>query len=161
MFTASDLTEEQKETVKSWVAKGAQMADVQKKLQEDLGFKVTYMDTRFLALDLELEFVKEEEPEPVLEDQPEAAVESFGADDIEHVPAPAGGYQPVSVTVDTVGRPGAMVSGRVSFSDGETGAWMVDNTGRMSLDPDTAGYRPSEIDIQDFQTELRKQMEQM
>jgi hypothetical protein len=64
MFSASQLTEEQKETIYGWVAEGAQMSDVQKHLKEEFDLSVTYMDTRFLSLDLDLQFIKEEEPEP-------------------------------------------------------------------------------------------------
>ena len=61
MFSASQLTEEQKETIYGWVAEGAQMSDVQKHLKEEFDLSVTYMDTRFLSLDLDLQFIKEEE----------------------------------------------------------------------------------------------------
>jgi len=59
------------------------------------------------------------------------------------------------VTMDHLALPGALVSGRVSFSDGETGVWMLDQSGRPGLDPDTAGYRPTAEDIQSFQQQLR------
>ena len=64
MVSVSDLSSEQVEMVKKWVAEGAQMADLQKRLKDDFGFNVTYMDTRFLSLDLALNFqVDEEESE--------------------------------------------------------------------------------------------------
>jgi len=154
MFSASDLTAEQIETIKSWVLEGDQMSDVQRRLKDDLGFNVTYMDTRFLALDLGLEFVSEEEPEPEEEAESlgeEKPVEDLTADDVEFTP----GLQPVSVTVDSVARPGAMVSGTVTFCDGERGTWLIDEQGRPSVDPDTPGYRPSEADLAEFQMQLR------
>ena len=163
MFSASDLTAEQVEVIKGWVSSGDQMSDVQRRLKDDLGFKVTYMDTRFLSLDLGLEYISEQEPvvEPELESpdevpaQPEAAgekpVDQLTADDVEFTP----GLQPVSITVDTVARPGAMVSGTVTFSDGEKGAWLIDNQGQPSIDPDTPGYRPIEADLVEFQMQLR------
>ena len=64
MVSVSDLSSEQVEMVKKWVAEGAQMADLQNRLKDDFGFNVTYMDTRFLSLDLALNFqVDEEESE--------------------------------------------------------------------------------------------------
>jgi len=72
MFSASDLSEEQVGMIRSWVSEGAQMADVQKRLMDDFGLNVTYMDTRFLSLDLELEYIVEEKPEPEPEPEPEA-----------------------------------------------------------------------------------------
>jgi hypothetical protein len=49
-----------------------------------------------------------------------------------------------------------MFSGKVRFSDGENALWYVDETGRLGLDPDTTGYRPSQEDIIAFQAELKK-----
>lgn len=73
MFSASDLSKDQIEIIKGWVAEGAQMADVQKRLKNDFGFNVTYMDTRFLSLDLELDFqVEEKESEQLAPDDNES-----------------------------------------------------------------------------------------
>jgi hypothetical protein len=37
---------------------------------------------------------------------------------------------------------------------------MLDQTGRPGLDPDTAGYRPSQEDIMEFQVQLRALIQQ-
>lgn len=148
MFSASDLSEDQVEAVRGWVAQGARMADVQKKLTEEFGFKVTYMDTRFLALDLELEFAKDEE---VKTEDPAASVL---VEDPAMPEFPAG-IGEVDATVDRVARPGAMVSGTVTFSDGMKGRWLIDEMGRPSIDPDQAGYQPTEDDLEAFQEKLR------
>lgn len=162
MFSASQLSEEQKEQINAWVADGAQLADVQKHLVEDFGFSVTYMDTRFLALDLDLQFISEVEEavEKEAAAEPAAQLDSVANSD-QGVPPEAqeGGFQPVTATVDTVARPGAMVSGAVSFSDGEKGRWMIDEMGRPSIDPDTPGYQPVESDLVDFQNKLRDLLE--
>lgn len=115
------------------------MSDLQRRLKEEFGIGITYMDTRMLVLDLGLELV--EPPKP-------AAIKAEPAP----APVPTGA---VSVTMDHLALPGAMVSGRVTFSDGETGVWMVDQSGRPGLDPDTAGYRPTQEDIIAFQNQLR------
>ena len=65
----------------------------------------------------------------------------------------------MSVTLDEVTRPGAAVSGRIVFSDGEQGMWMIDQMGRPGLDTDTPGYRPSEEDLMAFEKELRRLLE--
>lgn len=147
MFSVSDLTEDQIEAIRAWVAGGAQMAEVQKKLNEEFGFKVTYMDTRFLALDLGLEFATQEEPES---DKPTETT-LVGEGD---VPEP-GGAGEVSATLDQVARPGAMVSGSVTFSDGMKGIWLIDEMGRPSIDPDQPGYQPTEADVIAFQDKLQ------
>ena len=86
MVNVSDLSSEQVEEVKGWVAGGAQMADVQRRLNEDFGFKATYMDTRFISLDLELDFqVNEGEAKiekvieaPQVEEEPDLEGEKRG-----------------------------------------------------------------------------------
>ena len=150
MVSVSDLSSEQVEMVKGWVAEGAQMADVQRRLKDDFGFNVTYMDTRFLSLDLELNFeVNEEEAKaeevieaPQVQEEPDLEGEKRGG----------GG---VSASLDQVARPGSMVSGTVTFSDGMKGLWLIDEMGRPSIDPDQPGYQPSEADLVSFQEELK------
>ena len=41
MVSVSDLSSEQVEMVIGWVAEGAQMADVQRRLKDDFGFNVS------------------------------------------------------------------------------------------------------------------------
>jgi len=120
------------------------MSDLQRHLKEDFGIGITYMDTRMLVLDLGLKL--QESPKPV-EIKPEPAA----------APVPTG---MVSLTMDHLALPGALVSGRVTFSDGETGVWMLDQTGRPGLDPDTAGYRPTQEDLVAFQQQLRTLIQQ-
>ena len=45
------LAPEQTQAVKSWIAAGASIADVQKRLNDEFKVSLTYMDTRFLILD--------------------------------------------------------------------------------------------------------------
>jgi len=139
MFSASKLTPEQIASLKQRAAEGATMSDLQRHLKEDLGISITYMDTRFLILDLGIELIEEPKEAPKPEEEKSA-------------PVPTG---EVTVTMDTLTLPGALVSGKVTFSDGETAIWMLDQTGRPGLDPDTPGYRPSQEDIMEFQIQLR------
>jgi hypothetical protein len=139
MFSVSQLTTEHKTALVRWASEGATMPDLQRCLKAEFGIGITYMETRMLVLDLGLEL--HETPKPV-EKQPEPA----------SPPVPTG---TVSVTMDHLALPGALVSGRVTFSDGETGVWMLDQSGRPGLDPDTAGYRPTPEDISEFQKQLR------
>lgn len=140
MFSASKLTPEQKEALHLWASEGATISDLQSRLKEQFSLSISYMDARFLVLDLGLQLQdkkKEEEKKP---EEPALA------------PLPTG---KVTTTMDHIALPGALVSGRVTFSDGETGIWMLDQTGRPGLDPDKPGYRPSQEDIMEFQTQLR------
>lgn len=147
MISASQLTAEQVETIKGWAEAGEQMAGIQRRLGEEFGLSATYMDTRFLILDLGLELQDEGAGEEPPEPEPEVVAD----------PAATGA---VSVLLDEITKPGAVVSGRITFSDGERGLWWIDSTGRPGMDLDTAGYRPSEPDLMVFETELRRLLEQ-
>lgn len=114
------------------------MSDLQRHITEDFGLAITYMDTRFLILDLGIELIEEPKVAPKLEEK--------------LTPIPTGA---VTTTIDHMTLPGALVSGKVTFSDGETAVWMLDQTGRPGLDPDTVGYQPTKEDILAFQTQLR------
>lgn len=72
--------------------------------------------------------------------------------------APAGTGN-VTVELDRVVRPGAVVSGTVSFSDGTQGKWALDQYGRLMLDTGQPGYKPSAPDVQAFQRELQMQLQ--
>jgi hypothetical protein len=142
MFSPKQLSGEQITAIQSWAAGGAQLPDIQLRMKEDFGFSLTYMDTRFLVLDLGIEIIVEKMEEPAAE--------------IKQAPIPTGA---VSVTMDAIAVPGAIVSGKVVFSDGEAGIWMLDQTGRPALDPDTPGYAPSREDVMEFQKQLRALIE--
>ena len=56
----------QKTEISKWVADGMGLSEVQKKIDDEFGIVMTYMDVRFLVDDLNLTLVDEEEPEPQL-----------------------------------------------------------------------------------------------
>ena len=141
MFSARQLSLEQVESLRRWAEEGASMSDLQRRLKDEYGVGITYMETRMLVLDLGLE----------LKEAPKAA-EPKVAEVVAEKPE---GDGKVTVTMDHLALPGALVSGRVTFSDGETGVWMLDQGGRPGLDPDTPGYRPTQADIMEFQVQLR------
>jgi hypothetical protein len=70
------------------------------------------------------------------------------------IPAPGD----VSVTVDQVTRPGAIVSGKVTFSDGKRADWHLDQTGRLGIATAEPGYKPSQADLMIFQGELQNEL---
>jgi|AntRauTorckE6833_2_1112554.scaffolds.fasta_scaffold55450_2 hypothetical protein len=144
MFSSKQLTEEQIQSIKQWASEGAQLPDIQLRMREQMDLPLTYMDTRFVILDLGIELEKKEEYPAVVEVlEPEQVT-------------PTGQTQ---VTMDTIALPGALVSGKVIFSDGEKAIWKLDQTGRPSLDPNTPGYQPSQEDIVQFQQQLRSLIE--
>ncbi len=159
-MTIMTLNDEQKTAVTAWIEAGTGLSDVQKRLREDFGVALTYMETRFLVDDLKLT-LKEEETESAAPDDRLAPDES-----IPHTPAnaippegmlpPGGAGTSVRVTIDQITKPGALISGKVTFSDDETAHWHLDQMGRLGLDPTTPGYHPTEPDIISFQRELQR-----
>lgn len=147
MISSSQLSDEQKQALARWAEEGASIADLQRRMKDEFSLSATYMDTRFLVLDLGLS-IREAEPDK----ESEEPAEKDPVPEQEPSPSETDG---VSVRVDEIAVPGALVSGKVVFSDGEKAIWMLDQMGRPSLDPDTAGYRPSEEDVMDFQVKLR------
>jgi hypothetical protein len=137
------LTDDQKAAISKWIEQGASLSDIQKRLKEEFQISLTYLETRLLADDLKLAL---KEPERSIEPPPLPTADKTP-------PATPG---KVSVTIDQITRPGAMVSGRTTFSDGQTAEWYLDQAGRLGLNPSTPGYRPSQQDVMDFQIELEK-----
>ncbi|MBK9990882.1 MAG: hypothetical protein IPP19_09155 [Verrucomicrobia bacterium] len=92
---------------------------------------------------------RDEAPLPGEEELPEDA-------DLDEALPPAGIPSNLSVSVDAVTLlPGALASGTVTFSDGVSGKWIVDNQGRPGFtEISQPGYRPSAADAQAFMQEL-------
>ena len=144
------LTQEQKDQIGKWVAGGMGLSDVQKKIKEDFGIAMLYMDVRLLVLEIGAQVKDKEEPKKIVPPPDEVPVGEEG-----ELP-PSG----IDVVLDKLVVPGAMVSGQVRFSDGEKARWMIDNQGRFGLDVSTPGYKPSESDLQEFQVQLRTMLKQ-
>jgi hypothetical protein len=143
------LTPEQISKVSAWVAEGATLSQIQERLSTQLEVPMTYMDVRFLVDDLNLALVEKEEPKPVEEPAAEAAPAEAAA-----AAETTQGAGVVTVEVDTIAQPHAMVSGHVTFSDGEKADWYIDHQGRPGMAARTPGYRPTPQDITDFQAKL-------
>ncbi|HLP26521.1 MAG TPA: hypothetical protein VK477_12645 [Acidobacteriota bacterium] len=91
------------------------------------------------------------------DDEDELHADEFPEEEpMPEAPAGAGG---VTVDLDRVVRPGFAMSGTVSFSDGVSGKWALDQYGRLMLDTGQPGYKPSAPDVQAFQRELQMQLQ--
>ncbi len=150
-----NLSDEQKQTVARRLEEGDSIADIQKLINEDFGIAMTYMEARFLLDDLNLDLKPEEKP---AESEDSNMAANATTDLVDDSPELVGDGA-VSVEVDRIKRPGAALSGSVTFSDGVTATWTVDPYGRLALDPSKEGYQPSEDDLQTFQVELQKQLQ--
>lgn len=155
-----ELTDQQKTTVAAWVREKCGLSEIQRRLTSEFGLRPTFMDVRFLILDLGLELYDESAARKVEEKKAEEKLtpddEEIPADDSEDpMPDGVGG---VSVEVDRLIKPGSLVSGSVCFSDGVKAAWMLDQMGRLSLEAQQPGYRPSPEDIEGFQRALQHEI---
>ena len=167
-----NLDEAQKKKVTEWIAQGLKLSEIQKRLGDELGLHLTYMEARLLVDDLKLMPKDTERPKPLElsgkpADQgtsaPVAGLEP-GEETAELLPEgelPKAGAVKVKVKVDQIAQPGAVVSGSVTFSDGNTADWYFDQAGRLGLLPQQPGYRPSAPDLQQFQAALDGELSKM
>ena len=159
-----NLDDAQKSRVAAWIKEGLKLSDIQKRLAEELHLHLTYMEVRLLVDDLKL-VPKDIEPAKTLEvgNKPlgAAAAAPLGGKPIQPKSSkeqPAAMTAGVSVVVDQIARPGAVVSGSVTFSDGNKAEWYLDQLGRLGVVPKQQGYKPSPADVQEFQTELQNEL---
>ena len=150
-----NLDETQRQTVTKWISEGAKLSEIQNRLLSEFKLKFTYMEVRFLVDDLKL---TPKDPEPPKVVAPPAADPAKLT--AEKNPAPEGTLPAsgVSVSVDQITKPGAMISGTVKFSDGQIADWYLDQTGRLGVVPKQTGYKPSAADVQDFQLALQQEV---
>jgi len=148
-----NLDEAQRKKVAEWIAAGAKLSEIQTRLAAELNVKLTYMEVRMLVDDLKLT-PKDPELPKVVAPSPEATKPA--AEKPPATPATIAGG--VSVTVDKLTRPGSIVSGQVTFSDGQAADWYLDQTGRLGVVPKQPGYKPTAADVQQFQVALQSEL---
>lgn len=154
-----NLDETQRQTVTKWISEGAKLSEIQNRLLSEFKLKFTYMEVRFLVDDLKLT-PKDPEPPKVVVPPVAAPAANPAKLSVEKNPAPEGtlSASAVSVSVDQIAKPGAIVSGKVTFSDGQIADWYLDQTGRLGVVPKQAGYKPSAADVQEFQIALQQEV---
>lgn len=159
--------------VKKFVAQklheGVKLTDIQTMLVDELGCKMTFLELRLLASELEdvdwSQFdPRENKPEEAAPEAPDAAEENINesssdaaeaAEAEEAAPAAAAGT--TTVELSRLSRPGALAHGTVTFASGASAEWLVDQMGRLGLDK--VSGQPTEEDIVEFQKELHKLFE--
>ena len=156
-----NLTDQQKETVKKWVAEGKGVSEIQRLLSSEFGIDMMYIDVRFLIDDIGAQIPSSgenaadsaQEASPVDAEGPQSGSAGENEAQAEKPGESSGG---VRVTVSPIQRPGAVMSGDVVFSDGGMAEWVLDNSGRLGLNPSTPGYTPPQSDLPDFPQNLRE-----
>lgn len=151
--------------VKQFVAKklheGVKLSDIQTMLVDELDCKMTFLDLRLLAAELEdvdwSQFDPQEKKQKT-ETSPASASAAADSVDAADTTVPEDG-EPAATGTTTVelsrlARPGAMAHGTVNFGSGASAEWLIDEMGRLGLDK--VSGQPTENDIAEFQNELRK-----
>ena len=165
-----------KEFIAQKVPEGYSLSKIQDMLKEQ-GVRITFMELRLLASEIEETVWKQNDKETAPAPQPEQAISGTSADDLpeamnesesEFQPAPAPSPVPAdtqaeapaaprgktTVELSKIARPGAAASGSVKFGSGVTAEWLIDQFGRLSLDNPSG--KPDQQDIKEFQMELQK-----
>lgn len=155
-----NLDESQRSKVSEWVKQGLKLSEIQNRMASELGARLTYMEVRLLVDDLKLtpKDVEPTKPTHAFVGPPAGAAP---APDTKAGAAPAkppGSAGGVAVSVDQLARPGALVSGKVTFKDGNRAEWYLDQAGRLGLVPEKAGYRPPATEVQEFQMILENEL---
>jgi hypothetical protein len=169
--------------IKAFIAartrEGHNLSKIQDMLAEQ-GVKMTFMELRLIASEIETSFWQQSEPQP--EPAPEAEkternaaqaadADGFPEDDAgsdqlppedaapaEKAPAADGGEAAprgrTTVTIDQLARPGFLATGGVSFGSGASGNWCLDQMGRLMFEK--LEGKPDRQDLQEFQLELQR-----
>jgi hypothetical protein len=157
-----NLDEAQRTKVAEWIRQGLKLSEIQNQLGTEFGLRLTYMEVRLLVDDLKLTPKDAEPPKPSsspLQAPASAPPAAPGPAPASDTTSPAAGG--ISLTVDQLARAGAVVSGKVTFSDGNKAEWYLDQTGRLGLSSPQPGYRPSASDVQQFQTMLESELSKL
>lgn len=169
--------------IKAFIAdrtrEGHNLSKIQDMLAEQ-GVKMTFMELRLIASEIETSFWQKSEPQP--EAAPEAektAQDAAPADEADGLPADDAGAEQLppddaapaddapaaddgkaaprgrtTVTIDQLARPGFLATGGVSFGSGASGNWCLDQMGRLMFEK--LEGKPDRQDLQEFQLELQR-----
>lgn len=150
------LTPDQLARVEAWAAEGANLNQIQDRLKTEFALVLTYLEARLLVAEVGVRLKDKERPvEKPAEPEPAPAAPEAAED------ASAGeATGAVQLSVDTITVPGALASGKVTFSDGVAAAWYVDQMGRLGLSGAPQGYQPPPGDVPVFQQQLDRALMQ-
>jgi len=135
-----------KEEIQKLIAKllneGHSLSDIQTILDKDYKEKMTFMDLRILASEIEeIDWTKDEEPDedPEKDEKEEKSKDAEGKTVVE---------------ISKLQRPGIALSGSVKFASGASADWVLDQMGRLGFEKKDG--EPTEEDLKEFQEELQR-----
>ncbi len=147
----------QKEEIKTIVAsllnKGVSLSDIQKQLQSEYSVKMTFLDLRLIASEIESVDWSKQKADMEAKKAEEKAKEEKEKKELEPNKTDENAGETI-VEVSKLTRPGAIANGSVKFASGAKADWILDQYGRISLDKPQG--EPTPEDIKAFQAELQK-----
>ena len=155
-YSFMNLDDTQRQQVKVWINEGLKLSEIQTRLEKEHGLRMTYLDVRLLVDELKL---MPKDPMPTPSDQ-KTAIQPPPTNPLNVEPEPKLGGK-VRVDVDQIARSGAVASGKVTFSDGKSATWFLDETGRLGIGATEKGYKPPEGDLQEFQLALQRELQKL
>src|ERR1044071_5998442 len=140
--------EERKPIVAQLLKEGRSLSEIQDYLRKEKNDSITYMELRLLLSEMpDAKLPEKEAPKtPTLPPEP--------------TPTPGLTAGKLSISVDQVPAPGSMLSGYARFSSGAKAHWFLDEAGRLGLEPELGSGKPTQADMTEFSTELRKMLQQ-
>jgi hypothetical protein len=145
--------DERKQIIRQLLKEGKRLPEIQNVLIKEKGDSITYMELRLLVAEMEdVQLPAESSPKfaaPTPPSTPAAPAKGKPA------ASPAFGGR-TTIELDAVVRAGAALSGKATFSSGAKAEWLIDAYGRVGLDPLPGSSKPTQQDLQEFQTELRR-----
>ncbi len=163
--------------IKAFIAdrtrEGHNLSKIQDMLAEQ-GVKMTFMELRLIASEIETSFWQKSEPQPEAAPEAEKPVQDAApAEEADEVPVDDAGSEQLppddaapaddgkdaprgrtTVTIDQLARPGFLATGGVSFGSGASGNWCLDQMGRLMFEK--LEGKPDRQDLQEFQLELQR-----
>jgi hypothetical protein len=139
--------EERKPIVRQLLKEGRTLSQIQDYLRNEKNDSITYMELRLLLSEMpDAKLPEKETPKPPML-PPEPKLE-----------APAAGGK-LSISVDQMPAPGSMLSGYARFASGAKAHWFLDDMGRLGLEPELGSEKPTQADMKEFSTELRRMLQ--
>src|SRR5580658_754737 len=136
--------DERKQVVGELLAKGHTLSQIQDYFHKEKSDPITYMELRLLLSEMpDVKLPEKELPKTLLPSAVPTAAKVPGAEKEPPMSAK------LSISVDQVPAPGAMLSGYARFSSGAKAHWFLDEMGRLGLEPELGSSKPTEKDMQE------------
>jgi hypothetical protein len=134
--------DERKPIVKQLLQEGRSLSEILDHLHREHNDHLTYMELRLLLSEMpDTQLPEKEAPKPP--PAPAAAA------------APAAATGKLSISVDQMPAPGAILSGYARFGSGAKAHWFLDELGRLGVEPELGSGKPTDADMKEFTSQLR------